>query len=65
MPIGPNFGSDRMTISSRSSPSSKILLRKAARRSVETAWQRSGDLLDRFPPDKCANYLHNAHDTAT
>ncbi|HEX6956725.1 MAG TPA: IS630 family transposase, partial [Ferrovibrio sp.] len=35
-------------------------LRKAAERSVEATWQRIGSLLDRFPPQECANYLRNA-----
>ena len=38
----------------------KILLRKAAERSVETVWRRIGDLLNRFHPAECANYLRNA-----
>lgn len=38
----------------------KTLLRKAAERSVETVWKRIGQLLDRFPPAECANYLRNA-----
>ncbi|WP_298723028.1 IS630 family transposase [uncultured Ferrovibrio sp.] len=38
----------------------KSLLRKAAERSVEATWQRIGSLLDRFPPQECANYLRNA-----
>ena len=38
----------------------KTLLRKAAERSVETVWKRIGQLLDRFPPTECANYLRNA-----
>ena len=38
----------------------KLLLRKAAERSVEATWQRIGALLDAFPPDECANYLRNS-----
>ena len=37
----------------------KLLLRKAAERSVEASWQRIGSLLDAFPPHECANYLKN------
>jgi transposase len=38
----------------------KLLLRKAAERSVEATWKRIGELLDHFPPQECANYLRNA-----
>jgi len=38
----------------------KLLLRKAAERSVEATWKRIGALLDTFPPNECANYLRNA-----
>ena len=38
----------------------KILLRKAAERSVETTWKRIGTLLDAFPPQECANYPRNS-----
>jgi len=38
----------------------KLLLRKAAERSVEATWQRIGTLLDAFPPQECANYLKNS-----
>jgi transposase len=38
----------------------KLLLRKAAERSVEATWQRIGQLLDAFPPHECANYLRNS-----
>ena len=38
----------------------KLLLRKAAERSVEATWQRIGTLLDTFPHDECANYLRNS-----
>jgi len=38
----------------------KLLLRKAAERTVEATWQRIGTLLDAFPPKECANYLTNS-----
>ena len=38
----------------------KLLLRKAAERTVEATWQRIGTLLDAFPPQECANYLRNS-----
>jgi len=38
----------------------KLLLRKAAERSVEATWRRIGSLLDAFPPNECANYLRNS-----
>jgi transposase len=38
----------------------KHLLRKAAERTLEATWRRIGDLLDRFAPEECANYLVNA-----
>ena len=38
----------------------KILLRKAAERTVETTWRRIGSLLDQFAPNECANYLRNS-----
>jgi transposase len=38
----------------------KLLLRKAAERSVEATWQRIGSLLDTFAPHECANYLRNS-----
>ena len=38
----------------------KLLLRKAAERSVDATWKRIGSLLDNFPPNECANYLRNA-----
>jgi transposase len=38
----------------------KLLLRKAAERTVEATWQRIGTLLDAFPPHECANYLRNS-----
>jgi transposase len=38
----------------------KLLLRKAAERTVEATWQRIGKLLDAFTPNECANYLRNS-----
>ena len=38
----------------------KLLLRKAAERTVEATWQRIGSLLDDFPPRECAYYLSNS-----
>lgn len=38
----------------------KLLLRKAAERSLETTWKRIGTLLDAFPPQECAAYLRNS-----
>ncbi len=38
----------------------KLLLRKAAERSVEDCWRRIGVLLDAFPPHECAAYLRNS-----
>ena len=38
----------------------KTLLRKAAERTVEATWRRIGQLLDRFSPAECANYLVNS-----
>lgn len=38
----------------------KLLLRKAAERSVEATWRRIGSLLNAFPPHECANYLRNS-----
>ena len=38
----------------------KLLLRKAAERSVEATWRRIGSLPDAFPPHECANYLRNS-----
>jgi transposase len=38
----------------------KTLLRKTDPRTVETTWRNIGDLLDRFTPQECANYLTNA-----
>jgi transposase len=38
----------------------KLLLRKAAERSIEATWKRIGSLLDAFTPNECANYLRNS-----
>jgi len=38
----------------------KLLLRKAAERSVEATWLRIGTLLDAFPPHECSAYLRNS-----
>ena len=38
----------------------KALLRKAANRTVETLWATLGDLIARFLPGECANYLANS-----
>jgi transposase len=38
----------------------KALLRKLAARTVATLWDALGDLIDRFTPQECANYLTNA-----
>jgi transposase len=38
----------------------KTLLRKAGERTVEATWKRIGELLGRFNPQECANYLSNA-----
>lgn len=38
----------------------KTLLRKADERCVETTWRRIGQLLDRFSPAECSNYLRHA-----
>jgi transposase len=38
----------------------KLLLRKAAERTVEATWQRIGSLLDAFQPQECAAYLRNS-----
>lgn len=38
----------------------KLLLRKAAERSVEATWKRIGELLNAFSPAECANYLRNS-----
>jgi transposase len=38
----------------------KLLLRKAAERTVDATWRRIGTLLDAFPPHECANCLRNS-----
>ena len=38
----------------------KHLMRAAAARTVETTWKAAGNLLRRFHPDECRNYLVNA-----
>lgn len=38
----------------------KVLLRKLAARSLDALWTAVGLLLQRFPPDECANYFANA-----
>ena len=38
----------------------KTLLRKAAQRTVTDTWMRIGNLLDKFTPQECANYLRNS-----
>jgi transposase len=38
----------------------KHLMRKAAERTAEATWKRSGTLLDLFKPDECAKYLANS-----
>ena len=38
----------------------KHLMRKAQPREVEATWRRAGQLLDRFSPSECANYLANS-----
>jgi len=38
----------------------KLLLRKAAERSVDATWRRVGTLLDAFPPHEYANYFRNS-----
>jgi len=38
----------------------KTLLRKTDPRTIEATWRGIGDLLDRFTPAECANYLANA-----
>jgi transposase len=38
----------------------KTLLRKTDPRTIETTWRNIGDLLDRFTPRECANYLAKA-----
>lgn len=36
------------------------LASKAAECTVENTWQRIGKLIERFPPQECANYLRNS-----
>ena len=38
----------------------KTLLRRADERCIETTWRRIGQLLDRFSPAECSNYLRHA-----
>lgn len=38
----------------------KTLLRKAAKRTVDTLWATIGDLLDQFPRDECERYIRHA-----
>jgi transposase len=38
----------------------KALLRKASKRSTEATWKCIGEILNRFSPTECANYLRNA-----
>ena len=38
----------------------KTLFRRADTRTIETAWRKVGDLLERFKPDECARYLRHA-----
>ena len=38
----------------------KHLMRKAAERTVEATWKRSGEILDHFKPDECGRYLRNS-----
>jgi len=37
----------------------KALLRKAAKRSVESLWATIGEFLPRFSPQECINYFAN------
>nr|WP_315851333.1 IS630 family transposase [Alienimonas californiensis] len=37
----------------------KRLIRAAGERTVEGLWRRIGELLDRFPPSECRNYLRH------
>jgi transposase len=43
----------------------KRLLRKAAARTVEALWEAIGNLLDRFSPEECCNYIRHAGYSAT
>ena len=38
----------------------KALLRKAARRTVDTLWTEIGDLLATVSPEECRNYFHSS-----
>jgi transposase len=38
----------------------KHLMRKAAERTVDATWKRTGKLLDNFKPDECGRYLQNS-----
>jgi transposase len=38
----------------------KALLRKAAERTIDDLWSTIANLLDRFSPSECANYLANS-----
>ncbi|HKR89422.1 MAG TPA: IS630 family transposase [Phenylobacterium sp.] len=38
----------------------KHLMRQAQPRDIEATWRKAGQLLDRFSPQECANYLANA-----
>jgi transposase len=38
----------------------KHLMRKQACRTIETAWQSAGELLNHFTPQECANYFANS-----
>ena len=38
----------------------KALLRKAAQRTIDATWTKIGQLLDRFTPTECANYIAHA-----
>ena len=37
----------------------KALLRKAARRTVETLWEEIGKLLETISPSECENYFRS------
>jgi len=43
----------------------KALLRAAAERTVDSLWDRIGNLIDRFTPQECANYFTAAGYDAT
>jgi transposase len=38
----------------------KAMLRKEAVRSVEALWRTIGNLIDKFTPTECANFMANA-----